>query len=212
MKVGNKFFMQERDVEGVENFPAHKTGIVLYWYSVCTQRYKCVHVLWCMGPRTYVSCQTTLYNIHPLCIWSYYCENMSFLLIYFLSVQRYTHTRTLLVVMVSEVCEGRVSAHAGWYDDSSLWAHSLSFMKLFMRANLKRERETGVSTKQSKTHYIFKKGVRFSMMWSRVGFCFVNISKCQGGEKRSTRDIHNGGMWSTSRPKFLRCSLRNGIP
>lgn len=42
MEVGSKFFMQEGIVEGAENFPAHKTGIVSNWFSICTRRYKCV--------------------------------------------------------------------------------------------------------------------------------------------------------------------------
>lgn len=37
-----------RNIEGVENFPAHKTGIVSYGYSICTQRYECVKTCVCV--------------------------------------------------------------------------------------------------------------------------------------------------------------------
>lgn len=109
MKVGNKFFMQE-GTSRVLNFPAHKIGIVSCWYSICTQRYKCVKVCVCSGGGG------VLWRMEqsPTTFFSFKCTHMYLVILlwklfFFFFVCAWAHT--LLVIMVSEVCDVLEWAH-----------------------------------------------------------------------------------------------------
>ena len=168
---GNEFVMQE-GTPRVLKTSLHTNGIVSCLYSICTQRHtnvrKCVcgHVLWCMGQREF--CFQPLLSI-PLWIWSYYFGKR----VLFVSAR----VHTLMVIMVSEVCEGK-SEHTCWTGGrrqplSPLFKNDPSYYE----SQPKKGEKTTLVQSTSKFHDQFNLFCDYS----------VNIGKWQSGEKYSTQ-------------------------
>lgn len=111
----------------------------------------------------------------------------------------HTHTLTLLVIMLSEVCEVK-SEHTFWIEE---WVQPLStlskFAEVFMRANLKGERKKGfISTrKQGKfMSYIFNT-LFFSNQDTMCKYWRLWMLESVGDVKGAALSgIQNSGLWS----------------
>lgn len=123
MEVRNKFFMQEGTSRASKTLPAHKTGIVSYWYSICTQRYKCIKKCVCV------------------CVFKYMYFGLitvKHVLFFFKFVQGYTHTAGRHGVWGVWSKSERTCWMVGWLQPRS---PLLQMCEAFMRANLEGRRK-----------------------------------------------------------------------